>query len=213
MIENCLVVEFAVEGDDCVLADVTGDLGAEVQCRPPLARSDGTALLRATVTKLADDVVEALDADDRVNFLHVVDEEQGTNVRFLTKQPCVVHDLVDSGFLVESLEYANGTGTFGGSVVGYDVLRNVLKTTRDAIGVDLKRVYQLDSNEEDYVVKKWDVTPAQEEALRAAFEMEYLAVPREVTASDVAAELDISKSAFLERLRRGEHQLLAQMFG
>jgi predicted DNA binding protein len=213
MIEECLVVEFAVEGDDCPLAELTAETGARVESQPPLARRDGTSLLRFTVSERADAFVDALESDDRIDFLHVVNVEEGTNVRCLSKQPCVVHDLVDAGFLVESIEYRQGTGYFGGSVVGYDVLQDVLETTRDAIGINLQRVYQLDSNEDEYAVKKWDVTPAQEEALRTAFEMEYISVPREVTASDVADELGISKSAFLERLRRGEQQLLSQMFG
>jgi predicted DNA binding protein len=37
-------------------------------------------------------------------------------------------------------------------------------------------------------------------------------VPREVTAADVAAELGISKSAFLERLHRAERTLFRQLF-
>jgi predicted DNA binding protein len=42
--------------------------------------------------------------------------------------------------------------------------------------------------------------------------MGYFSVPRETTASEVAAELGISKSAFLERLRRGQDGLFAQVF-
>lgn len=213
MIEDCLVVEFAVGGDDCPLGEVTGALGTAVQCCLPLSRSDGTTLLRCTATERGDDLVAALDADERVDFLHAVDGDGGTTVRFLSGQPCVVHDLVDAGFLLESLEYRDGTGYFAGSVIGYDALQNVLRATRDAIGVDLHRVYPRDASDEDHVVKKWDLTPAQEEALRTAYEMNYLSVPREVTAEDVAGELDISKSALLERLRRGEQRVLSQMYG
>lgn len=213
MIDDCLVVEFAVDGDDCPLSELTEEYSTRVKCRPPLLREDGTSLLHFTVTENAEEIVSALDDDERIDFLHAVDTDQGTNVRCLSRQPCVIHDLVDSGFLAESLEYRYGTGYFSGSVIGYDVLQNVLQTTRDAIGVDLKRVYPLYADDDDDVVKKWDLTPAQEEALRVAYEINYLSVPREVTAVDVADELGISKSAFLERLRRAEHQILAQMFG
>lgn len=213
MIDDCLVVEFAVDGDDCPLSELTAEHGTRVECRPPLSRGDGTSLLYFTVTENEAEMVSGLEADDRIDFLHVVETGDGTNVRCLSRQPCVIHELVDVGFLVESLEYRDGTGYFSGCVVGYDVLHNVLETTRDAIGVELQRVYPLDTDEEDSVVKKWDLTPAQEEALRAAYEMEYLSVPRAVTAEDVAAELGISKSAFLERIRRAEQQLLSQMFG
>ena len=155
----------------------------------------------------------ALEEDDRIDFIHAVESGAGTNVRCLSKQPCVGHDLVDAGLLVESLEYRYGTGYFSGSVVGYDILQNVLEATRGTIGIDLQRIYPLDPANEDEVAQKWDLTPAQEEALRLAYEMEYIAIPRDVTAVEVADELDISKSAFLERLRRGEERILSQMFG
>lgn len=212
MIDDCLVVEFAVDGDDCPLSELTGENSAQVQCRPPLVRSDETLLLRFTVMENEEKMASALEEDDRIDYLHVVDSGQGTNVRCLSRQPCVIHDLVDAGFLAESLEYRDGTGYFRGSVIGFDVLQNVLQTTRDAIGVDLQRVYPLEAAD-DNVVKKWDITPAQEEALRVAYEMDYLSVPRETTAVDIADELGIGKSAFLERLRRGEQQILSQMFG
>jgi predicted DNA binding protein len=41
--------------------------------------------------------------------------------------------------------------------------------------------------------------------------MGYFAVPREADAGAVAAELGVSKSAFLERLRRGHRSLLEQV--
>jgi predicted DNA binding protein len=43
--------------------------------------------------------------------------------------------------------------------------------------------------------------------------MGYFAVPRESTATEVADEIGISKSAFLERLRRGQAGLFRQLFG
>ncbi|WP_435348571.1 helix-turn-helix domain-containing protein [Haloarchaeobius sp. HRN-SO-5] len=212
MIEECLVVEFAVTGDDCPFADATSELDTTVHCHPPQYRADGTTLLRFTATSRTDDLASWLDEDDRIAYLHVSDAGDGSNYRCLSKHPCVIHDLINTGFMAESLEYRNGRGIFSGGVVGYDVLRNVLETTQDAVGVDLKRVYPLDSSQDELIVKKWDLTPAQEEALRVGLEMNYLSVPREVTATDVADELGISKSAFLERLHRGEQHLLGQIF-
>jgi predicted DNA binding protein len=43
--------------------------------------------------------------------------------------------------------------------------------------------------------------------------MAYVAVPRRVTAGDVADELGISKSAFLERFHCGEHHVFSKIFG
>lgn len=213
MIEECLVVEFSVTGDDCPLAEATASVGTTVQCHPPLYRGNGTSLLRFSASREPDELAAALDADDRIDYLHVSEGGRGSNFRCLSKQPCVLQDLVRTGFLAESTEYRDGRGVFSGGVVGYEVLRAVLETTEDAVGVDLEQVYPLESSEDDLVFEQWDVTPAQEEALRAAVDMEYVAVPRQVTASDVADELDISKSAFLERLRRGEYHVLSRIFG
>lgn len=212
MIEECLVVEFAVTGDDCPLAEATDELETTVHCHPPQYREDGTTLLRFTATSDTDRLAEWLDQDDRIGYLHVTDSDGTRNYRCLARQPCVVHELINTGFMAESVEYRRGRGIFSGYVVGYDVLRNILQTTQDAVGVSLQHVYPLDSSQDEQIVKKWNLTPAQEEALRASMEMNYLSVPREVTASEVAEELGIGKSAFLERLHRGEQHLLRQIF-
>jgi len=49
----------------------------------------------------------------------------------------------------------------------------------------------------------------QHEALRAAFETDYYAVPRGMTLEALAGELDVSHQALSERLRRGHRNLIA----
>jgi predicted DNA binding protein len=61
------------------------------------------------------------------------------------------------------------------------------------------------------VASRWNLTPRQEEALRTALAMGYFSVPKDATADEVAAELGIGASAFLERLRRGQASLLSQV--
>ena len=48
----------------------------------------------------------------------------------------------------------------------------------------------------------------QHEALRAAFETDYYAVPRGMTLEALAGELDVSHQALSERLRRGHRNLI-----
>jgi predicted DNA binding protein len=76
--------------------------------------------------------------------------------------------------------------------------------------VTLERVFPLGGEDDASVADRWGVTPAQADALQTALDMGYFAVPRDADASDVAAELGVSKSAFLERLRRGQERLLAE---
>ena len=211
MIDECLVVEFRVEDDDCPLADATRAAGVTVDARPPQLRADGYALLRFTAPD-SEAFVTALDADGRIRYLHVSSVDGRRNGRCLSKHLCVVHDLVSAGFMVESLRYRDGSATFTGAVVGREVLRGVLDTAGETVGVTLERTYPLGADEESTVVQRWDLTPRQEEALRTAVGMDYFGVPRGATAAEVAAALGISKSAFLERLHRGESALFGQVF-
>lgn len=211
MIDECLVVEFRVEGDTCPLAEATRESGARVDSRPPQLRADGYALLGFTASD-SPEFVERLDTDDRIRYLHVSTVDGRRNCRCLSKQPCVVHELVSAGFMAESLRYHGGVGVFTGAVVGQEVLRGVLDTAGETVGVTLERAYPLGADEETTVAQQWDLTPRQEAALRAALEQEYFAVPRGATAAEVAAELGIGKSAFLERVRRGERALFSQVF-
>ncbi|PSP75618.1 transcriptional regulator [Halobacteriales archaeon QS_1_68_20] len=210
MIEECLVVEFSVTGDDCPLAAATRETGATVDCQPPQLRRDENALLRFST---ADDAVGGvLDADERIRYLHASRTDDRVNYRCLSRHPCVVHELIDAGLLVDRIRYAGGTERYAGAVVGYDVLQGVLEAAGETVGVTLERVYPLGADDEGAVARGWDLTPAQAEAMRTALAMGYFAVPRAATAAEVAAELGISKSAFLERLRRGQATLFAQVF-
>ncbi|WP_435153704.1 helix-turn-helix domain-containing protein [Haladaptatus sp. DFWS20] len=212
MIDECLVVEFAVTGDDCPLAEASKTTGVQIDCQPPQHRDDGYALLRFSTPEESDGITEFLDADDRIRYLHVSTTDGRQNFRCLSKHPCVVHELTNGGFMAESLRYRDGSATFTGAVVGHDVLQGVLEAAGETVGMQLKRVHQLGSEDENVVAQQWDVTPTQERALRTASEMGYFGVPRETTASEVAEELGISKSAFLERIHRAERSLFSQLF-
>jgi uncharacterized membrane protein len=53
----------------------------------------------------------------------------------------------------------------------------------------------------------------QLEVLETAYQMGYFKVPQEVTAEEIASELDISRSTLSERLRRVEHNFCELLFG
>ncbi|WP_254546260.1 helix-turn-helix domain-containing protein [Halomarina pelagica] len=56
-----------------------------------------------------------------------------------------------------------------------------------------------------------DLTEEQREALRAACELGYFDVPRRISLSDLADELDVSHQALSERLRRGHEVLVREV--
>ena len=210
MISECLVVEFRVEGDECPLADASKTTTEPIEAAPPLHRDDGFALLRFSTADAA--VGSTLDADERIRYLHGVAHEGRHTFRCLSKQRCVVHRLIDEGFLVESVRYRNGVERHVGAVVGRDVLDGVLTAAAEVVGVKLERVSPLGEEGETAVETRWNLTPPQARALETAYELGYFDVPKRVTAADVAAELGISKTAFLERLRRGQSALFRGLF-
>lgn len=209
MIEECLVVEFAVTGDDCPLSMATRETETVVEAKPPQRRTDGNALIQFSGESA---LAPVLDDDERIRYLHASRTDEHVNYRCMTKHLCAVHQLTDVGFMAESLRYDDGVETYTGAVVGYDVLEGVLEAAGETVGVTLERIYPLGSEDDEAVARRWGFTPAQEEALRLANEMGYFEVPRRADAGDVASELGIGKSAFLERLRRGQASLMAQVF-
>lgn len=212
MIAECLVAEFHVEGDDCPLSRATAGIDAAIDAEPPQLRSDGNVLLRFSAPT-NETLTRRLDDDDAIRYLHVTGADGTSNYRCLSKEPCVVHELVDAGFLVESIRYRRGGATMRGAVVGHDVLRGVMEAAGRTVGVTLQQVYPLGSDDREPVARRWNLTTAQEEAVRVAWELGYFELPRTVTAADVAAELGISKTAFLERLRRAQASLFGSLYG
>lgn len=212
MIDECLMLEVRIEGDDCPLADATRMVGVAVDAQPPLLRDDGNVLLRFSAPP-DDELTEVLDGDDRVRYLYRSRADGRYTYRCLSLHPCIVHDLISAGFLVDSLTYEDGTATITGAVVGQEVLQGVMETAGETVGVQLERVYALGPEDDAPVARQWDLTPAQEESLRRAVEMGYFTVPRQTTASEVAESMGISKTAFLERLHRAQNALFSQVFG
>lgn len=211
MIEECLAVEFDVSGDDCPLARATSRTDVQIECGPPLLRDDGNVLLHFTAPP-NDEFAAALDDDDRIRYLHRSRGDARDTYRCLSKHPCVVHELTDAGFMAETLSYRDGDERHTGAVVGHEVLQGVMTAASDAVGVRLRRVYPV-GPESSSAEGRWNLTPAQADAIRTALAMGYFEVPKDATATEVADELGISKTAFLERLRRGQAGLFGQLFG
>lgn len=209
MIEECLAVEIEVTGDDCPLADATRATGTVVDAHPPQLRTDGAALLRFEAPRTAG-VIDTLDRDDRIRYFHVASGGERAQCRCLSTSPCVIHELVSVGFLVESLRYRGDRTLFTGAVVGRDVLSGVINRAAETVGVSLERVNPM-GPEGGGVGRVLDLTDKQTAALRAAERAGYFDVPRGATATEVATELGIGKTAFLERLRRGQRSLVGQM--
>lgn len=212
MIEACLAVEVRVRNDGCPLAEAAGATEVEIDARPPQRRSDGYDLLRFDAAR-SEELTDALEADDRISHLHVSRTDGRNRYRCLSREPCIVRALIDHGLIVEGLQYGREATTVSGSVVGREVLQGVMEAAGGTVGVKLTRVYPLEAEAREGSGRQWDLTPAQEECIRTALEMGYFEIPRETSSEAVADELGIGKSAFLERLRRGEAALFGEVVG
>ncbi|WP_368410252.1 helix-turn-helix domain-containing protein [Halorussus vallis] len=77
----------------------------------------------------------------------------------------------------------------------------------NGIQFEVERIYHSENPQEE---AEYGVTEEQQEALVAAFEADYFRVPRDVTLTELADELGISRNALSARLRRGQHNLLSR---
>ncbi|WP_232701250.1 helix-turn-helix domain-containing protein [Halobacterium wangiae] len=164
---------------------------------------------------------EALRADDNVRDLLTLeeheepkeatdrtDEERFYRVTWGTNVPNLVTAVSDSKATV--LEAVSGDGgEWEVKVLFPD--ETALSEFHDYISehdfdLDVTRVYRPDNPQEQ---AEYGLTAAQQEALEAAYNAGYFAVPRDRTLTELAEDLGISRNALSTRLRRGHRNLLA----
>ncbi|MFC7059437.1 helix-turn-helix domain-containing protein [Halovenus salina] len=215
MIDNCLVVEFTVTGNDCPVVETTADHDVVVDETPPAHRDDGRTLLHFHTEGKTDEFTESLDETAEIDSLQVVNDGSVAHCRCLLHDSCILRELTTAGFMPHEICIVDGTERFRGSVVGRDILRDVIQTAQELGNVSLERISQLTAESTtdhslDATIES-TLTKQQREALVAALEMGYFQVPRNTTASAVAEELGISKSSFLGRLKRAQQTVFEQL--
>lgn len=212
MEEGGLLARFRIQGDDCPLATATREVDIRIDAWPELLRSDGYTLLQFTTTEQSDILGNQLDNDDRIRYLYIERGTQQYTFRCLSNHPCIQHRLFDIGFMPLSIRYEQGDELYQGAVIGQENLREMFNQAKEDVGVHLEGLQQIDASQSKRQKQQWDLTPSQNEALTTALEMNYFEVPRESSADDVANEIGISQSAFLQRLHRAEKSVFTQMF-
>jgi len=120
---------------------------------------------------------------------------------------------VTRGFVYDSLpKMVDGHEEWSVLVYGsrHDVFDafDTIREERDA-DITLERITGVESPMTDPIEdRERHLSPRQQEALALASERGYYEWPREVTAGELAAELGVAKTTFLEHLRRAESKLL-----
>lgn len=215
MIDECLVVEFTVAGNDCPVVEATDDHDVVVDESPPAHRDDERTLLHFNAEGDVKPFTETLDEEGQIEYLQVAEGGSVAQCRCLLHDECVLKALTTAGFMPHEIRIVDGVERFRGSVVGRDVLREVIQTAQELGNVKLERVAEVTDGgtaekELDTTIES-SLTKQQREALVSALEHGYFNVPRGATATEVAEDLDISKSSFLGRIKRAQQTVFEQM--
>ncbi|QCJ46745.1 helix-turn-helix domain-containing protein [Haloprofundus sp. MHR1] len=157
----------------------------------------------------ADTMTEALEADpsiENAELLDDLDDELLYRMNWVDNIRVIMHVLLDEGGTVMEM-YGQGTRWH---------LR-ILFPTRDALSAthefctdkgltfSIKNIYDL---RQSTGRGEFGLTENQYTALVTAAERGYFDVPRDVTMSELAADLGVSQQALSERLRRGHKTLV-----
>lgn len=121
-------------------------------------------------------------------------------------RPSVYSELVDRGCVIEQMAGTHQGWEFHVTFPDYDAFRSYRQFCEDeGIPMTVNRVYP---RQQDGWNEAFGLTSQQRNALVAALEAGYFAVPREVSLADVADRFDISANAASERIRRGTRTLV-----
>jgi len=212
MTDGGLLIQFRIEGDDCPLAAVTRETETAIEAKPGLLRSDGNVLLQFQAMTNAEKIAHRLEEEQRLRYVHAIERSGDTEFRCLSLDPCVQHQLFNIGFMPLSIRYQTGHEYYTGAVIGHETMKQVVGHAYESVNVQLQGIQQMEVAESKRLTQRWDITPAQREAIVAGLEHGYFAVPRELSAEEVATKLGISQSAYLQRVHRAEARIFEQIF-
>lgn len=209
-----VIVEFRVPADAFLLADA---LAAAPEMHVAVRRVVANGGEEVTPYFWAwggdfDAFEAALDADDTVSDVATLeasgDAEHVYRVswRYDGHGDGIVYAITEVGATILDASAADAEWTLKLVFPDDDALSSFHDFCDDrGLSFDVAQLYHPHDPED---LEQFEVTPEQREALLAAHEAGYFAVPREATLADVADDLAISENAASARLRRGHQNLV-----
>jgi len=137
----------------------------------------------------------------------------GTTLEVRASSGMLAHPLVESGANVRTATATDGRCRLVVELSPDANVRSVVERVRDVFPeTELVSKREVKPTDQEALPDGADMTDRQREALEAAYRAGYFDWPRESTAEDVAASLDIASSTLHGHLRKAEHRLLEAFF-
>lgn len=205
-----LTAEYRLRTPYLPLSDVVGavpDLTIQIEDEEQLQSGPLLFLIRVTGPSF-NELDVALDASPLIEKYSLISEVGSTRLYQLTMtihRPAAVEKILSSKMVAEGVTVLPD----GWQVKQLFASRDEFTEVRDFarrmdISFQLDRLYESTSTDTELI----GLTDKQREALLAAYEEGYFAVPRQASMAAVADELDISPAALTERLHRAQSHLI-----
>jgi len=214
------IVELTLEisSESSPLAAATAVLDATVSLDGVVPRQDESVICYLVIDGVDPDrAADVVDEYAEINGARVVNRTELTGVlEVAVDEETPLGLLMGRGATIESAEYADGSGRLTCEFPPQENVRRIADAVSQQYEGEVlaKRQVERDATTPtEFRAELRDrLTERQETALRTAFFADYFESPRESSAEDVAAALDITGPTLLYHLRAGQRKLLESFF-
>ena len=207
-------VEINIESADSddLLVSLSDETGTEWQLDGliPATEGDLVAYLRTDAENTG---VDEAAAHAGVSEVRSLATDGGTTLEVRASDGLLAHPFVESGANVRSGSATEGRCRMTVELSPDANVRAVIERVRDVFPeTELVSKRDVEPTNSDALPDTTNMTERQREALEAAYRAGYFDWPRESTAEDVAASLDIASATLHGHLRKAERRLLDSFF-
>jgi predicted DNA binding protein/PAS domain-containing protein len=197
---------------DALLVALSDATGAEWTLDGLIPAREGT--LTAYLSSDESDVgLDEAAAHPGISDVRRLSTDDGTALEVQASDGTLAHPLVEHGANVRTATATDGRCRTTVELSPDTSVRAVVERVRGEFPqTELLAKREVEQSEHDATRSETDITDRQREALEAAFRAGYFDWPRESTAEEVAASLEISSATLHGHLRKAENRLLSTFF-
>ncbi|WP_136591543.1 bacterio-opsin activator domain-containing protein [Salinigranum halophilum] len=218
--QESVEIELSVLDESCFFVAASARAGCVFELEDVVHKTDGKLIEFFTVREAEPDVVveTAVESPGLTEARVVSHDEETALLQFVVDGPCIVSTLADVGAITQSAIAAHGEARVVATVPPHVDVRTVVerfvarhpgselvaRRQNNQAVFQTQRTYRADLLDR--------LTDRQQETLKTAFLSGYFDWPRESSAADCAAALDISQPTFSQHLRAAQQRLAAALF-